>query len=150
MGKAQGVDFNIVNVKGGKAVMNGVNAGDMDLGFMAGIQGKGVAAGDLVNLASAMSAPLKQTPDAPTMADLGVPYNADGYFLIIGPGGMPAEARNALAAAIGEVVSSDGMKSNAMIAKAFGGPAVIAGDAAQALVDADFTAAGELMKAVSE
>ena len=74
LGKAQGVDFNIVNVKGGKAVMNGVNAGDMDVGFMAGIQSKGVAAGDLVNLASALSVPLKQTPDAPTMADLGVPF----------------------------------------------------------------------------
>lgn len=59
LGKAQGVEFNIVNVKGGKGVMNGVNAGDLDLGFMAGIQGKGVAAGDLVNLASALSEPLK-------------------------------------------------------------------------------------------
>lgn len=150
LGKTHGVEFNIVGVKGGKAVLNGVNAGDMDLGFMAGIQGKGVAAGDLVNLASAMSAPLKQTPDAPTMADLGVPYNADGHFLIIGPGGMPTEARDALAAAISEVVSTEGMKSNAMISKAFGGASVIAGDAAQALVEADFKAAGELMKAASE
>ena len=61
LGEAQGVEFNIVQVKGGKAVMNGVQAGDMDLGFMAGIQGKGVASGDLVNLASAMSKPLIQT-----------------------------------------------------------------------------------------
>ena len=35
--------------------MNGVNAGDMDLGFMAGIQAKGVASGELVNLASALT-----------------------------------------------------------------------------------------------
>ena len=97
--------------------MNGVNAGDMDVGFMAGIQSKGVAAGDLVNLASALSVPLKQTPDAPTMADLGVPFNADGYFLFIGPKDMPTEARDALAAAIGEAVTTDGMKSNAMISK---------------------------------
>lgn len=150
LGKAQGVEFNIVNVKGGKAVMNGVNAGDMDVGFMAGIQSRGVAAGDLVNLASALSVPLKQTPDAPTMADLGVPFSADGYFLFIGPKGMPTEARDALAAAIGDAVSTDGMKSNAMITKAFGGAAVIAGDEAQALVEADFAAAGELMAAASE
>ena len=78
LGKAQGVDFNIISVKGGKAVMNGVNAGDMDIGFMAGIQAKGVAAGDLVNLASALKAPLVQTPDAPTFADLGVEFSADG------------------------------------------------------------------------
>ena len=61
LSKAQGVDFNIVSVKGGKAVMNGVNAGDMDIGFMAGIQAKGVAAGDLVNLASAAMALLSRS-----------------------------------------------------------------------------------------
>ncbi|HBN30919.1 MAG TPA: tripartite tricarboxylate transporter substrate-binding protein, partial [Rhodobacteraceae bacterium] len=111
LGKAQGVEFNIISVKGGKDVMNGVNAGDMDLGFMAGIQGKGVAAGDLVNLASALSVPLKQTPDAPTLGDLGVPYNADGYFVFVGPAGMPDDARNALAAAIADVVSDESTKA---------------------------------------
>jgi len=52
LGKAQGVDFNIITVRGGRAVLNGVTAGDMDVGFMAGIQGPGVAAGDLTILAS--------------------------------------------------------------------------------------------------
>lgn len=150
MGKANGVEFNIVSVKGGRAVMNGVNAGDMDLGFMAGIQGKGVAAGDLVNLASAMSMPLAQTPDAPTMADLGVAFNADGYFVFIGPAGMPTEARDALASAIGTAISTEGMKSNAMITRVFGGPAVIAGDALQTLLRDDFDAAGKLLAAASE
>jgi tripartite-type tricarboxylate transporter receptor subunit TctC len=150
LGEAQGVEFNIISVRGGRAVMNGVNAGDMDLGFMAGIQAKGVAAGDLVNLASALSEPLKQTPDAPKMDDLGVPYSADGYFLFIGPDGMPTEARDAFAAAIGDVISTDGMKSNDMITKAFGGPAIIAGDDAQSLVESDYTAAGKLMDAASE
>ncbi len=149
LGQAQGVEFNVVSVKGGKAVMNGVNAGDLDIGFMAGIQAKGVAAGDLVNLASAMSAPLVQTPEAPTLADLGVPYNADGHFLIIGPGGMPDAARDALAAAIGEAISTQGMKSNAMITKAFGGPSVVAGDDAQALVQAGYDAAADLLEAAS-
>jgi hypothetical protein len=63
---------------------------------------------------------------------------------------MPTEARDALAAAIGDAVTTDGMKSNAMISKAFGGASVIAGDEAQALVEADFAAAGELMAAASE
>ena len=31
-GEANDVEFNIIEVKGGKAVMNGVNAGDMDIG----------------------------------------------------------------------------------------------------------------------
>lgn len=149
LGQAQGVDFNIVSVKGGKAVMNGVNAGDLDLGFMAGIQTKGVAAGDLVNLASALSVPLVQTPEAPTLADLGVEFAADGYFLFVGPDGMPTEVRDAIAAAISEVVSTEGTKSNAMITKAFGSATVITGDDAQALIEADYTAAGALMDAAS-
>ncbi|MDJ0825758.1 MAG: tripartite tricarboxylate transporter substrate-binding protein [Rhodobacter sp.] len=150
LGKAQGVEFNIVQVRGGRAVMNGVNAGDMDLGFMAGIQTKGVAAGELVNLASALSVPLNQTPEAPTLADLGVDFNADGYFLFIGPAGMPEDARDALAAAIAEAVSTEGMKSNGVIAKAFGGPAVIMGDELSALVAGDYEAAGALLQAASE
>jgi len=150
LGKANDVEFNIVSVKGGKAVLNGLNAGDIDLGFIAGLQTKGVEAGDLVNLASALSEPLKQTPDAPMLADLGVPYNADGYFLIIGPKGIPAEARDALANAIGEVITTEGTKSNGMITKGFGGPAVIAGDAAQALIEDAYSSAGELMKVASE
>ena len=150
LGKANGVEFNIISVKGGKAVMNGVMAGDMDVGFMAGIQAKGVASGDLVNLASALSKPLEQTPDAPTMADLGVEFNADGYFAFIGPADMPTEARDALAAAIADTISSEGTKSNALLNKAFGGPTIIAGDAFQALAASDFDAAGKLMTAASE
>ena len=147
LGKAQGVEFNIISVKGGKDVMNGVNAGDMDLGFMAGIQGKGVAAGDLVNLASALSVPLKQTPDAPTLGDLGVPYNADGYFVFVGPAGMPDDARNALAAAIADVVSDESTKAGGLIKKAFGGSATITGAELDALLVSGYNGAGELMKA---
>jgi tripartite-type tricarboxylate transporter receptor subunit TctC len=52
LGKANGVQFNIVMAKGGKSVMNGLNAGDIDVGFVAGIQATAVEAGDMVNLAS--------------------------------------------------------------------------------------------------
>ena len=150
LGKAQGINFNIISVKGGKAVMNGVMAGDMDVGFMAGIQAKGVKSGDLIELASGLSKPLKNTPDAPTLADLGVEFNADGYFTFFGPGGMPAETRDAIAAAIAEVVSTEGMKSNGMVTKAFGAPDIVTGDELQALVEADFDAAGRLLQAASE
>lgn len=145
LGEAQGVEFNIIEVRGGKAVMDGVTAGDMDLGFMAGIQAKGVAAGDLVNLASALSGPLKQTPDAPTFADLGVQFNADGYFVFVAPAGVPEEARKALTDAIMKA-SNDG-KAGAMIGKAFGGTVNIAGAELDALLQADFDGSGALMEA---
>lgn len=150
LGKAQGVDFNIISVKGGKAVMNGVNAGDMDIGFMAGIQAKGVAAGDLVNLASALKAPLVQTPDAPTFADLGVEFSGDGYFMFMGPAGMPDDARAALANAIKGVVENPETKAGGLIKKAFGGASVIMGGDLDSMVASDYASAGDLLKAASE
>ena len=150
LGKAQGVDFNIVQVRGGRAVMNGVNAGDMDVGFMAGIQGKGVAAGDLVNLASAMAEPLKQTPDAPMISEFGVEYDANALFMIAGPGGMPDEARDALAAAISDVVSDPDTKAGALIQRAFGGALTIQGDDLAAIVAQGFDESEQLLEAVSQ
>lgn len=150
MGKAQGVEFNIVQVKGGKGVMNGVNAGDLDLGFMAGIQAKGVAAGDLVNLASALSEPLVQTPDAPTMADLGVEFTADGFFMFVGPAGMPDDARDALSKAIAEIAADESSKAGGLIKKAFGGSATIMGDDLTKLMADDYANAGALLDAASE
>ena len=148
VGEANGIDFNIIEVKGGKAVMNGVNAGDMDLGFMAGIQRKGVASGDLVNLASAMSMPLKQTPDAPLMADIGVKFNADGYFLFVGPAGMDSDARKAISEAIAEIVKDESTKAGGIIKKAFGGHAVISGPDLDQLLVIEAASAESLMMAV--
>ena len=145
LGEAQGVDFNIVQVKGGKAVLNGVNAGDMDVGFMAGIQGKGVAAGELVNLASALSTPLKQTPDAPLIADLGVAYDSDGYFMFAAPAGLSDDARSALTDAL--VAAANSGKANGMITKAFGGAVTITGAELDALVQKGFDESAALMEA---
>jgi len=150
LGRAQGVEFNIVEVRGGKAVMDGVNAGDLDLGFMAGIQAKGVASGDLVNLASALSVPLEQTPDAPTFADLGVDFNSDGQFMFAGPAGLSAEAADAMASAIAEIISDAETGAGALIQRAFGGPSIVSGDALQAQMAAEYEAAGALLEAASE
>lgn len=147
LGDANGVEFNIVEVKGGKAVMNGVNAGDIDVGFMAGIQAKGVASGDLVNLASALTVPLVQTPDAPLIGDRGVPFGADGYFLFAAPAGLDAEARSALTNAIAEIVQDESTKAGGIIKKAFGGAAVINGSDVDALLEKDVADAAELIKA---
>ena len=145
LGEAQGVEFNIVQVRGGKAVMNGVNAGDMDLGFMAGIQRKGVASGDLVNLASALSQPLVQSPEAPTFADLGVEFNSDGYFVFVAPANMDAKARTAITDAI--VAATASGKAAGMISKAFGGATTIRGAELDQLMQAEYEAAGALMQA---
>lgn len=84
------------------------------------------------------------------MADLGVEFTANGNFAFIGPAGMSTEARDAPASAIAEVISTEGMKSNSMISKAFGGATIIAGDELQALVSGDYEAARKLLQATSE
>jgi len=145
LGEANGVEFNIISVKGGKKVMNGVQAGDMDVGFMAGIQRKGVASGDLVNLASAMSKSLVQTPDAPVFADLGVPFNADGYFVFVAPAGMDPAARAAITEAIEDSIKNG--KASGIINKAFGGASVIKGGDLDAALQAEYDAAGALIEA---
>lgn len=150
LGKENGVEFNIVTVRGGKAVMNGVNAGDLDVGWMAGIQAKGVVAGDLVNLASGLSEPLTLSPDAPLISDLGVPFDAGAYFMFAAPGGMADDARNALAAAIGGVVTDESTKAGALIKKAFGGALTTNGAELDAVVLDGFNGSETLLKAVSQ
>jgi len=150
LGRANGVQFNIVGVRGGKAVMDGINAGDLDVGFAAGIQTKAVKAGQVVNLASALPQPLEASPDAPRFADLGLEYDADGFFMFIAPAGLPADARAALAAAIADIVRDPGTEAGKIINRAFGGPFILQGAALDArigeLVDAD----RELLKLTAE
>ena len=150
LGKANDVDFNIVSLRGGKAVLDAINAGDVDMGFVAGIQGKGVAAGDLVNLASALSEPLQQTPDAPLLTDRGLAYNADGQFVFVAPAGLPDEARDALAEAILAVTNDPATKAGGMIAKAFGGPVSYSGAELEAILQAGFDESDGLLAAASE
>ena len=150
LGKQHGVDFNIVMAKGGKGVMNGLNADDLDVGWVAGIQSKAVASGEMVNLASGLSTKLAMSPDAPTMAELGVDFTADGYFVFVAPAGLPDEAREALASAIGEIVADPDTKAGEFVEKAFGGAAVINGDELDALMASEVTNAEALLAAASE
>jgi len=150
MGKANGVEFNIVMVRGGKAVMDGLNGGDLDVGWGAGIQTKAVQAGDMVNLASGLSVRLDATPDAPLMSDLGVEFTADGYFLFVAPAGLSAEARAAMASAIGEIITDKNSKAASFIDKGFGGAKVIQGAELDALMAAEVSGAKGLLAAASE
>jgi tripartite-type tricarboxylate transporter receptor subunit TctC len=147
LGQANGVDFNIVSLAGGKAVMDALNAGDVDIGWSAGIQTKGVIAGDLVNLVSGISTPLEVSPDAPLLSDLGVDYNADGYFMLVAPGGMPDDVRTVLADALAGVANNPDSKAGGLIKKSLGGATIIKGADLDALLVADSEASAKLMQA---
>ena len=150
MEKANDVQFNTVSYRGGKAVLDAIVAGDVDIGFVAGPQAKGVAAGELVELASALSKPLNATPDAPLLSDLGVSFNADGYFVFVGPAGMPKEAQEALGEAIASVVTDQSQPVSKMINKVFGGAATIKGGELDTLLQQGYDDAGKLTEAVGD
>ncbi len=150
LGKNNGVEFNIVMAKGGKGVMNGLNAGDIDVGFVAGIQAKAVKAGDMVNLASARSEPLKQSPEAPLLKDFGVDFPSDGYFMFLAPAGLPNGARKVISDAIEEIVMDASTKAGGFLNKAFGGAVIIKGKDLDQYLANEFEASKVLLKKASE
>lgn len=150
LGKAHGVQFNTVMLKGGKAVLDAVVAGDVDIGWGAGIQGRAVRSGDIVNLVSGEAQRLTDSPDAPTTREVGVDYDFGALFLFVAPAGLPAEAREALASAIVAVVQDPASPVHAFINKGFGGPRVLHGDALRQFVEADAAAAERLLQASAQ
>ncbi len=142
-----GVKFNTVMFRGGRAVVNAVTAGDVDIGWAAGIQNKAVRAGDLVNLVSGEASRLKISPDAPTLRELGIPYEAGAKFLIVAPKGIPAEARKGIAAAVAGVLTDKSTKAAQFVQRAFGGPVLISGAALEKLIADGISGSKKLMAA---
>ena len=150
IGKVNDAKFNIVSsYKGGKAVLNAINASDVDVGWVAGPQKAGVLSGDLVNLVNGEDTPLKVSPDAQNLADIGVDFTFGATFVSMAPTGLPAETREALSGAISTVIQTEGSKSHTFINKVFA-LKVKTGDEAQAYVEGEAKDAEALLEATSE
>ena len=141
-----GVKFNTVILRGGKKVMNAITAGDVDLGYGAGIQAKAVKAGQMVNLASGLSNRLKISPDAPTLMEMGIPYDIAAKFIFVGPAGMSANVRKTLADAIGGVINDPSTKASKFVTARYGGPDVLTGKKLDNFIEANIKDALKLMK----
>lgn len=143
-----GVTFNTVMFKGGRAVVNAVTAGDVDMGWGAGIQNKGVRAGDLVNVLSGEKKRLAVSPDAPTLGEVGIPYEAGANFVLVAPKGVPDAARKAIAGVVAEVLSDESTKAAQFVRRAFGGAKLVSGAALDKLI-ADGIAGSKALMAAS-
>lgn len=150
LGRANGVDFATVMLKGGKAGLNGVIADDLDLAWAAGVQTANVLSGDVVNLVSAEETPLRVSPDAPQLAEYGVPFTFGTKFIVVAPAGLPEATKAAYEEAIREILQDPDSSLALFAAKAFSGPEVVQGAALRALIDAGFDAAGALLEASGE
>lgn len=126
--KKYGVKFSRVKAKGGRGVLNGLMAKDVDIGFIAGIHVKAVKSGDLINVASAEAARLRMSPDVPTLKELGIPYDFGVTFIVMAPKGTDPEAQKAIAAAFKEVLSDKNSKARQFVERAFGEPPLQTGE----------------------
>lgn len=149
LGRAQGVSFNTVRFKGGKKIMDALIGGDIDVGLVSGAHAKAVKAGDLAELASALSAPLRLTPTAPLIKSYGISYNLDGYFALFAPGKLTPEARKAIVDASKAVVTDPKSKLNGFLKLAFGSPTIVSGKEFEAVVDKNLNDAKEILTAAS-
>lgn len=146
-----GIQVNHLRVKGGKGSMDAIVARDANVAWGGGVQRGLVAAGELVVLASAEQQPLVQAPTVKTLREYGIPYNLGFQFVIAGPKGLSNEVRDAVAAAIAEVLSKPDSKTRQFIEKQYPpGPVLIAGDALTAQLKANLVANQELLKATGQ
>ena len=151
LNQALGVKFNIVSgLRGGKGIMNALVANDINIGWGAGIQTKGVLAGQFVNVISGETKRLKISPDAPTMTELGVPYDFGAKFMFVAPPGLSSAARSTLTSAIQEIVRDKSTKANQFINKSYSGPVLISGAKLDAFIAGGVSASKKLLAAASK
>lgn len=148
IGQKYGIKFSRVKAKGGRGVLNGLMAKDVDVGFIAGIHVKGVKSGELVNLASAEADRLKMSPEVPTLRELGIPYDFGITFLMFGPKGMPADAKAAIADAVASVMKDKESKAHKFVARAFGTPPLTTGDALDKQIADELKANKEILATI--
>ncbi|SVA56787.1 uncharacterized protein METZ01_LOCUS109641 [marine metagenome] len=144
-----GVKFNTVILRGGRKVMNAITAGDVDLGYGAGIQAKAVRAGQMVNLASGLGERLKVSPNAPTLMEMGIPHDIGAKFIFVGPAGMPANIRESLADAIGGVINDKNTKASKFVTSRYGGPDVLTGKKLDEFIQFNIKDSKTLMKVMN-
>lgn len=150
IGKVNDVNFNIVSgYKGGRGVLNAINADDVDIGWVAGPQAKGVAAGELLNLANGEDQPLKVSPESEALQQVGVDFFFGATFIMVAPAGIPDDAKTALTGAITKVIQKEGSKSNEFINRVFV-LKVLAGDDADAYVAQESKDSEALLEATAD
>lgn len=98
--KKDGITIKAVPVKGGSGAVKNVLGGHTSMGFSGGAHIKHLAKGTVVLLASLRTERLTNTPDVPTLTELGYPFSFEAHFMIAAPKGVPADVKKTLVDAI--------------------------------------------------
>lgn len=150
LGKNNGVEFTIVMTEGGRGGINAVMANDVDAAWVAGAQANSVASGDLINLASGETSPLRMSPDAPLLSDYNFPYDLGVTFMTVAPDGLPEEALTAWNTAIAEVLNDPESPLAQMAERVFSGPGSLQGDDLATAIRKSYDSAGEMLDASAD
>lgn len=149
--KKFGITVNHLAAKGGKGTMNALVAKDANVAWSGGAHRSLVAAGELVILASGEDKPLAQAPNGKTLRDHGVNFTLGFQFLIMGPKGMSNEARDAIAAAVSEVLKNKEQKVTKYVTKRYPpGPVLVTGDALTKRLMENFEANKKLLATLAK
>ncbi len=100
--KKEGTSIKTIPTKGGSGAMKNVLGGHTDLGFSGGNHIKFLGKNEVRVLASMRGERLTDSPDVPTLIELGYPVTFEAHFMIAAPKGLPADVKAKLLNAIRE------------------------------------------------
>ncbi len=106
----EGINIKAVPVKGGAGMVQAVLGKHVDFGFSGGIHASHVKAGKMIVLAATGTQRLKDSPDIPTMMEMGYPVVIEAYFMFAAPKGMPEAVKKTLTDAIAKAVNDKDVK----------------------------------------
>jgi tripartite-type tricarboxylate transporter receptor subunit TctC len=105
--KQENMSFKVINFKSTTEVMTAVLGGHVDFGFTGGNHVQHVKKGTMVAIASTDEQRLPDSPNVPTLRELGYDVGGCAFFVVAGPKGMPAAITQKLADFITNIVKTD-------------------------------------------
>lgn len=98
--KVEGTNIRTIPTKGGSGAMKNVLGEHTNLGFSGGNHIKFLGQNKVTVLASMRGERLTDSPDVPTLIELGYPVTFEAHFMIAAPKGLPTDVRAKLLDAI--------------------------------------------------
>lgn len=107
--KKEGVNIRTIPTKGGSGALKNIMGGHTDMGFSGGTHVKMLGKNQINVLVSLRGEPLVDTPEIPTLMDLGYPITFEAHFLLAAPKGLPANVKKILLNAIHKGINGQGV-----------------------------------------
>jgi tripartite-type tricarboxylate transporter receptor subunit TctC len=105
--KQENISFKVVNFKSTTEVMTAVLGGHVDFGFTGGNHVQHVKKGTMIAIAATDVQRLPDSPNVPTLRELGYDVGNCAFFMVAGPKGMPADVTQKLGDFIAKIVKTD-------------------------------------------